>query len=65
MIENFGCDFLSSGLMEDYLESKVKQFFDRKTNHGPRYDTYILYYSGDVHDTGDWALVGKFMVKPL
>ena len=59
MIENFGCDFFSSGLGHDMLESKVKNFFERKTSDGPRYDTYLLYYTGDVYDTGDWALAGN------
>lgn len=63
MIENYGCDFSSSGIGEDYLASKVKQFFDRKTPDGPRYDTYLLYYCGDCNDTGDWALSGSGTLK--
>ena len=62
MIENFGCDFFSSGLGHDLLEAKVKNFFERKTSDGPRYDTYLLYYTGDVYDTGDWALAGSHMI---
>ena len=61
MIENFGCDFFSSGLGHDLLEAKVKNFFERKTSDGPRYDTYLLYYTGDVYDTGDWALAGNHL----
>ncbi|XP_059166708.1 transmembrane protein 168-like [Physella acuta] len=59
MIQNFGCDYSSSGLELDSLQNKLKAFFDRRTNDGPRFDTYILYYSGDVYDTGDWALADK------
>ena len=60
MIENFGCDYFSSGLGRDLLESKVKNFFERKTSDGPRYDTYMLYYTGDTYDSGDWALAGIY-----
>lgn len=56
MIENYGCDFFSSGLGHDLLQPKIKNFFERKTADGPRYDTYLLYYTGDVYDSGDWAL---------
>ncbi|XP_041347586.1 transmembrane protein 168-like [Gigantopelta aegis] len=56
MIDNYGCDYSTSGLGTDYVENKVKAFFDRRTTDGPRFDTYILYYSGDVYETGDWAL---------
>ncbi|GFN93438.1 transmembrane protein 168 [Plakobranchus ocellatus] len=56
MIQNFGCDYSSSGLELDNLRSKLRAFFDRCTADGPRFDTYLLYYSGDVYDSGDWAL---------
>ncbi|XP_012944586.1 transmembrane protein 168-A [Aplysia californica] len=56
MVQNFGCDYSSSGLELDNLHSKLKAFFERRTSDGPRFDTYLLYYSGDVFDTGDWAL---------
>jgi len=58
MIDNYGSDFSSSGISEDYLKSKVAGFFTRKTSDGPRYDSYLLYYSGDCIDSGDWALTG-------
>ena len=61
MIDNYGCDFSSSGLSEDYLHSKVTQFFSRKTTDGPRFDTYLLYYSGDCLESGDWALTGELI----
>ncbi|WAR25458.1 TM168-like protein [Mya arenaria] len=63
MIDNYGCDFMSSGVSEEYLRSKVCQFFTRKTSDGPRYDTYMLYYSGDCLETGDWALTDNCSVK--
>ncbi|KAK3101000.1 hypothetical protein FSP39_000115 [Pinctada imbricata] len=56
MIDNYGCDFSMSGLTTEYMESKIKAFFDRRTSEGPRFDTYILYFSGDVYNSGDWAL---------
>lgn len=63
MIDNYGCDFSSSGITADYLKSKVMQFFERRTGDGPRYDTYLLYYCGDCHDSGDWALTGNGSLK--
>lgn len=63
MVDNFGCDFSSSGIAEDYIKSKVAHFFDRRTADGPRYDTYLLYYSGDSHESGDWALTGNGSLK--
>ncbi|CAL1541875.1 unnamed protein product, partial [Lymnaea stagnalis] len=59
MIQSFGCDYSSSGLELESLQNKLKAFFDRRTNDGPRFDTYLLYYSGDVFDNGDWALTDK------
>ncbi|XP_048742005.2 transmembrane protein 168-like isoform X2 [Ostrea edulis] len=56
MIDCFGCDYSTSGLSPDNLESKVKAFFDRRTSDGPRFDTYVVFYSGDTFETGDWAL---------
>ena len=59
LIETYGCDYSSSGLTLEAVESKVKAFLMRCTSDGPRYDTYLLYYSGPVHSNGDWALLGK------
>ncbi|KAH9496368.1 hypothetical protein Btru_010740 [Bulinus truncatus] len=59
MVQNFGCDYSSSGLELDALQSKLKAFFDRRTNDGPRFDTYVVYYCGDVYDNGDWALADQ------
>ena len=56
LIENYGCDYSSSGLTLEALGSKVKAFLQRTTSDGPRYDTYVIYYSGPVHTNGDWAL---------
>ena len=59
LVENYGCDYSSSGLTSESVESKLKAFFQRQTSDGPRYDTYIVYYSGHVYDNGDWALAGE------
>lgn len=59
LVETYGCDYSSSGISIDSVESKLKAFFQRVTTDGPRFDTYILYYSGSVFDQGDWALAGE------
>lgn len=58
MIETYGCDYSTSGFSFDTLQSKVKAFLDLRTHDGPRHDTYILYYSGHTHSSGEWALSG-------
>ncbi|KAI5616206.1 transmembrane protein 168 [Silurus asotus] len=58
MIKSHGCDYSSSGLTRDMLHSKLRSFLEERTVDGPRYDTYMLFYSGHTHRTGEWALVG-------
>ncbi|XP_068026054.1 transmembrane protein 168 [Melanerpes formicivorus] len=58
MIETYGCDYSTSGLTFDTLHSKIKSFLELRTADGPRHDTYILYYSGHSHSSGEWALAG-------
>ncbi|XP_048355529.1 transmembrane protein 168 [Sphaerodactylus townsendi] len=58
MIETYGCDYSTSGLSFDTLHSKLKSFLELRTPDGPRHDTYVLYYSGHTHGTGEWALAG-------
>ncbi|XP_060100863.1 transmembrane protein 168 [Heteronotia binoei] len=58
MIETYGCDYSTSGLSFDTLHSKLKSFLEVRTPDGPRHDTYVLYYSGHTHGTGEWALAG-------
>ncbi|NXI46600.1 TM168 protein, partial [Galbula dea] len=58
MVETYGCDYSTSGLTFDTLHSKIKSFLELRTADGPRHDTYILYYSGHSHGTGEWALAG-------
>ncbi|XP_069484010.1 transmembrane protein 168 [Ambystoma mexicanum] len=58
MIETYGCDYSTSGLSLDNLHSKLKSFLELRTADGPRHDTYILYYSGHSHSSGEWALAG-------
>ena len=59
MMDNFGCDYSSSGLDVDSVLSKLRGFFQRVTSDGPKYDTYFLYYSGQTYLTGDWAMSGR------
>ncbi len=46
LIENFGCDFASTGLQKTLLETKLKAFFQKKYTDGSYYNTYLLYYCG-------------------
>ncbi|XP_076469499.1 transmembrane protein 168-like [Babylonia areolata] len=55
MLANFGCDLSTSGHNQESVHSKLSSFFAQRTGEGPRYDTYLLYYSGDVFENGDWA----------
>ena len=56
----FGCDYSSSGITTESISSKLRAFFAQSTVDGPRYDTYLLYYSGPVYENGDWALAGWY-----
>lgn len=58
LIESFGCDYSTSGVTLDALQAKVRSFLDLRTSDGPRHDTYIVYYSGHTHRSGEWALSG-------
>lgn len=58
LIEPFGFDYSSSGISIETIEAKIKRFYEKVTSDGPRFDTYLLYYSGPVYDNGDWALTG-------
>ncbi|XP_047451352.1 transmembrane protein 168 [Mugil cephalus] len=58
LIENFGCDYSTSGVTLEALQAKIKSFFELRTADGPRHDTYVIYYSGHTHRTGEWALAG-------
>ncbi|MEJ1280907.1 transmembrane protein 168 [Cricetulus griseus] len=60
MIETYGCDYSTSGLSFDTLHSKLKAFLELRTVDGPRHDTYVLYYSGHTHGSGEWALADLF-----
>jgi len=59
LIDNYGCDYSSSGLTLSAVESKLRAFLQKQTADGPRFDTYLVYYSGHVHKNGDWALAGE------
>lgn len=57
-IDIFGCDYSSSGITMNFIDSKLKSFFSRRTNDGRRYDTYLFYFSGPTNDHGDLILTG-------
>ncbi|CAH1782885.1 unnamed protein product [Owenia fusiformis] len=57
-IDTYGCDYCSSGLTLESVETKLKSFLERCTSDGPRFDTYVVYYSGETMENGDWALAG-------
>ena len=57
IVHNFGTDLCTSGLTTQALESKLRSFFNQRVPPGICYDTYFLYFSGPVHDNGDWALL--------
>ena len=46
LIENYGCDFVSTGLSKELLEQRLRLYFQKCSNDGSYYNTYILYYCG-------------------
>ncbi|XP_024138357.1 transmembrane protein 168 [Oryzias melastigma] len=58
LIENYGCDYSTSGLTFETLQAKINTFLEQRTQDGPRHDTYMIFYSGHTHRSGDWALAG-------
>lgn len=63
LIEAFGCDYSTSGVTLEALQAKIKSFLELRTADGPRHDTYVIFYSGHTHRSGEWALAGKWGVK--
>ncbi|KAG8012837.1 hypothetical protein GBF38_020750 [Nibea albiflora] len=63
LIEAFGCDYSTSGVTLEALQAKIKSFLELRTADGPRHDTYVIYYSGHSHRTGEWALAGGDTVR--
>lgn len=59
LIEAFGCDYSTSGVTLEALQAKIKSFLELRTADGPRHDTYVIFYSGHTHRSGEWALAGK------
>ena len=57
IIHNFGTELCTSGFNIQSLEAKLESFFNQQVLPGLPYDTFVLYYSGPVHDNGDWALL--------
>lgn len=47
-----------AGISWKEMQNKLTDFFAQRTYEGPRFDTYLLYYSGPTDDKGDWALNG-------
>ncbi|XP_035521290.1 transmembrane protein 168-like [Morone saxatilis] len=58
LIEAFGCDYSTSGVTLEALQAKIKSFLELRTADGPRHDTYVIFYSGHSHRSGEWALAG-------
>ncbi|KAM9854387.1 transmembrane protein 168 [Aulostomus maculatus] len=58
LIETFGCDYSTSGVTLEALQSKIRAFLELRTADGPRHDTYVIFYSGHTHRSGEWALAG-------
>ncbi|XP_061896648.1 transmembrane protein 168 [Entelurus aequoreus] len=58
LIETFGCDYSTSGVTLEALQAKLKSFMELRTADGPRHDTYVVFYSGHTHPSGEWALAG-------
>ncbi|XP_059402018.1 transmembrane protein 168-like [Carassius carassius] len=63
MIETYGCDYSTSGLSLEALQAKLRVFMEAHTADGPRHDTYVLYYSGHTHRSGEWALAGGDILR--
>lgn len=63
LIDNAGCDYTSSGVTLSDVKAKLCSLFSKRTSDGPRYDTYIVYYSGHAHQNGDWALADNDILK--
>lgn len=60
MIQTFGCDYSTSGVTLETLQTKLCNFLELCTEDGPRHDTYLIFYSGHTHKgTGSWALAGE------
>ncbi|XP_040018049.2 transmembrane protein 168 isoform X2 [Gasterosteus aculeatus] len=57
-IESFGCDYSTTGVTREALRAKIQSFFELRTADGPRHDTYVIFYSGHSHHSGEWALAG-------
>ncbi|KAM6896282.1 transmembrane protein 168-A isoform 1-T2 [Lycodopsis pacificus] len=59
MIQTFGCDYSTSGVTLEAMQTKLRSFLELRTEDGPRHDTYLIFYSGHTHKgTGAWALAG-------
>lgn len=63
LIKTFGCDYSTSGVTLEALQAKIKSFLELRTADGPRHDTYVIFYSGHSHRSGEWALAGKTGVQ--
>lgn len=59
MIQTFGCDYSTSGVTLEALQTKLRNFLELRTEDGPRHDTYLVFYSGHTYKgTGAWVLAG-------
>jgi hypothetical protein len=53
LIENYGCDYASTGVNKESLETKIRSFFAKCATDGSYYNTYILYYCGPTSNQTD------------
>ena len=52
------CDSFINGLTLKDLKSKMSHFFNQKKSDEIKFDTYVVYYCGNVKDSGNWTLAG-------
>ncbi|XP_031724575.1 transmembrane protein 168-like [Anarrhichthys ocellatus] len=62
-IEIFGCDYFTCGVTREAMQAKIKAFFELRTADGPRHDTYVIFYSGHSHHSGEWVLAGGHTLR--
>nr|CAB3267050.1 transmembrane protein 168-A-like [Phallusia mammillata] len=58
LIENLGCDYVTSGIAPSTAEKRLTDLFARKVKDSSdaRYDTYLFYYSGLTNEDGSLVL---------
>ncbi len=51
-------DSFVDGLSLQTLKGELKSFFAQTIDTGQRYDSYVVYYCGEVDSDGKWELTG-------